>query len=133
MLVCISTAFVSGMLAGCTNDVYNPDAAETLVPPADTYFSFNTKAPVTLKVDYAMPGMPALIEVYDQKPVATDGNIRTLRQDLTPPVHGIYGRERPLRGKDGNTYPGGEDLPVHPRDGLSRVCGGGHGGQCLRV
>lgn len=84
MLVCISTAFVSGMLAGCTNDVYNPDAAETLVPPADTYFSFNTKAPVTLKVDYAMPGMPTLIEVYDQKPVATDGNIRTLRQDLTP-------------------------------------------------
>lgn len=84
MLVCISTAFVSGMLAGCTNDVYNPDAAETLVPPADTYFSFNTKAPVTLKVDYAMPGVPALIEVYDQKPVATDGNIRTLRQDLTP-------------------------------------------------
>ncbi|MDO4164886.1 MAG: LruC domain-containing protein [Bacteroides sp.] len=88
MLTLMSAAFMLGVFSGCVEDVYDGetpvDSSKGEVLSPDSYFSFNTKADVTLNVNYDMYGMPALIEVYGENPVLTDGLVRTKRTDISP-------------------------------------------------
>lgn len=74
-------------IAGCTKkDLYNPDTdpdpGKQPLPDPSEYFDFNMRTDVNLSVDYGVPGFKALIEVYDENPLASEDNQRQKKEGV---------------------------------------------------
>ena len=73
--VIATAAFISGLLAGCMEkDLYDPNYGKDPVPDPGEYFGFETRGDVKLSVNYDLPGLIALLEVYDEDPMETVDN-----------------------------------------------------------
>lgn len=57
-------------MAGCgEKDLYDPNYGKNELPPLDECFGFETRADMSLSVNYNAPGFKALIEVYAEDPI----------------------------------------------------------------
>ena len=73
--VIATAAFISGLLAGCMEkDLYDPNYGKDPVPDPGEYFGFETRGDVKLSVNYDLPGLNALLEVYDEDTMETVDN-----------------------------------------------------------
>lgn len=70
-----------GMVTGCEKDIYNPDNDKGTLPPKEDYFDFSLKGDVQLTVNYGVPGLRALIEVYDENPML---DYKTKKEGVSP-------------------------------------------------
>lgn len=71
-----------GIVTGCDKDVYNPgNDDDGKLPPKENYFDFALKGDVQLNVNYDAPGYRAVIEVYDQYPMA---DYKTKKEGVSP-------------------------------------------------
>ena len=71
-----------GIVTGCDKDVYNPgNDDDGKLPPKEDYFDFALTGDVQLNVNYDAPGYRAVIEVYDQYPMA---DYKTKKEGVSP-------------------------------------------------
>ncbi|WP_300701483.1 LruC domain-containing protein [Bacteroides sp.] len=70
-----------GLVTGCEKDIYNPDNDKGTLPPKEDYFDFSLKGDVALSVNYGVPGLRALIEVYDENPML---DYKTKKEGISP-------------------------------------------------
>ena len=62
-----TAALIGGLLAGCMEkDLYDPNYGKEPLPDPSEYFGFETRGDVKLSVNYDVPGLVALLEVYDE-------------------------------------------------------------------
>lgn len=66
-------------VTACHKDIYDPNASK--LPPKEDYFDFSLTRNVQLSVDYNVPGLTAIIEVYDQDPMLDS---KTKKEGITP-------------------------------------------------
>lgn len=71
------------LLAGCTHDsVFDPNQGKDPLSDPNKIFGFDMREDVNLYVDYDSPGIKALIEVYDQNPLALENNEREKKEGI---------------------------------------------------
>lgn len=66
-------------VTGCQRDIYDPNASK--LPPKEDYFDFSLTGNAQLSVDYNVPGLTVIIEVYDQNPMLDS---KTKKEGITP-------------------------------------------------
>lgn len=69
LVACSFALALMSIVTGCDKEVYNPDNGKGNLPPKEDYFDFSLKSDVQLTVNYEVPGLRALIEVYDENPM----------------------------------------------------------------
>lgn len=79
------------LITGCVKkeDLYNPDFGKQPLPDPNDYFDFSMRTNVDLYVDYGISGFKALIEIYDEDPLASEDNQR-LKKEGVEPLFKIY-------------------------------------------
>ena len=79
------------LITGCLKkeDLYNPDFGKQPLPDPNEYFDFSMRTNVDLYVDYGISGFKALIEIYDEDPLASEDNQR-LKKEGVEPLFKIY-------------------------------------------
>lgn len=85
LLMILTAVFVilSGLLAGCTHDdVYDPNRGKNPLPDPNEIFGFGMREEINLYVNYDSPGIKALIEVYDENPLASENNEREKKEGV---------------------------------------------------
>ena len=91
-----------GIVTGCDKDVYNPgNDDDGKLPPKEDYFDFALTGDVQLNVNYDAPGYRAVIEVYDQNPMA---DYKTKKEGISP----IFVAYTDINGK----YEGKMNIPT---------------------
>ena len=71
-----TAALIGGLLAGCMEkDLYDPNYGKEPLPDPSEYFGFETRGDVKLSVNYDVPGLVALLEVYDEDPMEVVDNV----------------------------------------------------------
>lgn len=79
----LCAALFLSLLAACSEkDVYDPNHKKDPLPDESEYFDFDTKKDVNLYVNYDAPGFKALIEVYDEYPLKSEGGGRELKEGV---------------------------------------------------
>jgi LruC domain-containing protein len=99
---------IVSVLSGCLKmqELYNPDARKSQLPPMDEYFDFNTTAEVSLSVNYDFKGRPLLLELYSENPITTnEAGLRHKREDILS----LFMAYTDTAGK----YEGKVTLPTH--------------------
>lgn len=72
ILAIVSLMSLLGLITGCMEkDVYDPNYGKEPLPDPNEYFGFEMRNNVTLSVNYDLPGLVALLEVYDKNPMET--------------------------------------------------------------
>lgn len=91
-----------GIVTGCDKDVYNSgNDDDGKLPPKEDYFDFALTGDVQLNVNYDAPGYRAVIEVYDQNPMA---DYKTKKEGISP----IFVAYTDINGK----YEGKMNIPT---------------------
>lgn len=75
------------LTTGCVKDQYNPNPDGPQLPSKENYFDFNLRETSRLSVNYNVPGLNAIIEVYDQNPMQDDSN---RKKDGIKPIYVAY-------------------------------------------
>ena len=76
-----TAALIGGLLAGCMEkDLYDPNYGKEPLPDPSEYFGFETRGDVKLSVNYDVPGLVALLEVYDEDPMEVVDNVPVTRR-----------------------------------------------------
>ena len=80
----IATAtLIGGLLAGCMEkDLYDPNYGKEPLPDPSEYFGFETRGDVKLSVNYDLPGLVALLEVYDEDPMEVVDNVPVKKEGV---------------------------------------------------
>lgn len=80
----IATAtFIGGLLVGCMEkDLYDPNYGKETLPDPSEYFGFETRGDVKFFVNYDLPGLVALLEVYDEDPMETVDNVPVKKEGV---------------------------------------------------
>ena len=79
----IVTAALIALLTGCMEkDLYDPDHGKESLPDPGEYFGFETRGDVTLSVNYDLPGLVALLEVYDEDPMEVVDNVSVKKEGV---------------------------------------------------
>lgn len=114
-----------GIVTGCDKDVYNPgNDDDGKLPPKEDYFDFALTGDVQLNVNYDAPGYRAVIEVYDQNPMA---DYKTKKEGISPvfvaytDINGKYEGKMniPTAVKEAYLYTGLFGLPTCVKLGAS--------------
>lgn len=70
-----------GMLTGCMEkDLYDPNYGKDPIPDSSEFFGFETRGDVILSVNYGLPGLVALLEVYDKDPMEMVDNVSVKKE-----------------------------------------------------
>ena len=78
-----TAALIGGLLAGCMEkDLYDPDYGKEPLPDPSEYFGFETRGDVKLSVNYDLPGLVALLEIYDEDPMETVDNVPVKKEGV---------------------------------------------------
>ena len=78
-----TAALIGGLLAGCMEkDLYDPDYGKEPLPDPSEYFGFETRGDVKLSVNYDVPGLVALLEVYDEDPMEVVDNVPVKKEGV---------------------------------------------------
>lgn len=78
-----TAALIGGLLAGCMEkDLYDPNYGKEPLPDPSEYFGFETRGDVKLSVNYDVPGLVALLEVYDEDPMEVVDNVPVKKEGL---------------------------------------------------
>lgn len=95
MAICTFALALMGIMTGCVKNMNNSGTPEIL-PPKEDYFDFKLKGDVNLSVNYDVPGLSAIIEVYDQNPMMTDS--KTKKSGISP-IYVAYTKDGKYEGK----------------------------------
>ena len=78
-----TAALIGGLLAGCMEkDLYDPNYGKEPLPDPSEYFGFETRGDVKLSVNYDVPGLVALLEVYDEDPMEVVDNVPVKKEGV---------------------------------------------------
>lgn len=78
-----TAALIGGLLAGCMEkDLYDPNYGKEPLPDPSEYFGFETRGDVKLSVNYDLPGLVALLEVYDEDPMEVVDNVPVKKEGV---------------------------------------------------
>ena len=78
-----TAALIGGLLAGCMEkDLYDPNYGKEPLPDPSEYFGFETRGDVKLSVNYDIPGLVALLEVYDEDPMEVVDNVPVKKEGV---------------------------------------------------
>lgn len=72
---CLAVASMC-IATGCVKDHFDSGSPEDNLPPKDSYFNFELTKSVPLEVNYDVPGLTTIIEVYDQNPMMDDAKTK---------------------------------------------------------